>query len=103
MRSWYVFGTKFKLSVDLIQLFIITVWGITLRNCHKLFVDWYIIFCLFFIFNCLSKQTPGFSNIDICLKCNFRLHPRGVSFFAINATLSEYSCYQLITKHVYTV
>ena len=34
------FGTKFKLSVDLIQLLeVITVWGFTLRYCHKLFVE----------------------------------------------------------------
>ena len=34
------FDTKFKLSVDLIQLLkVITVLGFTLRHCHKLFVD----------------------------------------------------------------
>ena len=33
------FGTKFQLSVDLIQLLkIITVLGFILRQCHKLFV-----------------------------------------------------------------
>ena len=34
------FGNKFKLSVDLIQLFKeITVWGFILHHCHKLFLD----------------------------------------------------------------
>ena len=33
-------GTKFKLSVDLIQLLkVITVLGFTLRHCHELFVE----------------------------------------------------------------
>ena len=36
------FGNKFKLSVDLIQLFKeITVWGFTLHHCHKLFLELY--------------------------------------------------------------
>ena len=35
-----MFGTKFKLSVDLIQLLkVIALLGCTLRHCHKLFVD----------------------------------------------------------------
>ena len=37
------FGTKFKLSVDLIQLLkVITVLGFTSRHCHKLFVEEYL-------------------------------------------------------------
>ena len=34
------FDCRFKLSVNLIQLFkVITVWRFTLRYCHKLFVE----------------------------------------------------------------
>ena len=45
MKSYmyYVFGTRFKTSVDFIQLLeVIAVLGFTLRHCHKLFVEEYL-------------------------------------------------------------
>ena len=38
------FGTKFKILVDLMQLFkVITVWRLSLRHCHKVFVEYHLM------------------------------------------------------------